>query len=109
MEENYSEYIARYLANQPEILPEPTGMLPYFKADPDIKAVLFDIYGTLVISESGDIEESTITAENLKTALDEAGIALDGDVSQHRHILLTMLALFRKEINRIHTEHRSEQ
>jgi putative hydrolase of the HAD superfamily len=109
MEENYSEYIARYLVNQPEILPAPTGMQPYFQADPDIKAVLFDIYGTLVISESGDIEESTITSENLKKALDEAGITLNGNLQTHRHILSEMLTRFKKEIKRIHAENRSEE
>ncbi|HLO60607.1 MAG TPA: HAD family hydrolase [Bacteroidales bacterium] len=109
MEENYSEYIARYLVNQSEILPEPTGMQPHFQADPDVRAVLFDIYGTLVISESGDIEESTITEENLRTALDEAGITINLNPADQRHILPGMLTRFKKEIGRIHTENRSDE
>jgi putative hydrolase of the HAD superfamily len=37
-----------------------TDMVPFFQTDNSIKAVLFDIYGTLLISEAGDIGLSAL-------------------------------------------------
>jgi putative hydrolase of the HAD superfamily len=68
------EYIRKLLDKQDPILPIPTHVAPDFKHDPAIRAVLFDIYGTLLISESGDIDQTELSNENLKQALDAAGI-----------------------------------
>lgn len=38
-----------------ELLPLPTGLKPDLSKLPDIRAVVFDIYGTLIISAAGDI------------------------------------------------------
>lgn len=38
-----------------ELLPQPTNEAPKLPALPDVRAILFDVYGTLVISGSGDI------------------------------------------------------
>jgi len=55
-----------------------TGMNPSYRHDSSIKAVLFDIYGTLLISEAGDIgltrldDESTVSfVIELKTGSEE--------------------------------------
>ena len=45
--------------------PVPTGVLPKIDSGADIKAVLFDIYGTLFISASGDI--STVGEHSAKS------------------------------------------
>ena len=36
--------------------PVPTGVSPVLRELPAIRAVMFDIYGTLLISASGDID-----------------------------------------------------
>lgn len=74
----------------------------------DISAVLFDIYGTLLISASGDIgaaEENTLEAA-FAAALDSAGLSLQGGRS-------TMggagagAALLRERIEAVHAKLRS--
>lgn len=49
--------------------PEPTGVAPCLHADLDIRAVLFDIYGTLLISGSGDV--------GVAAAMDAPGALVD--------------------------------
>ncbi|WP_372774812.1 HAD family hydrolase [Mangrovibacterium sp.] len=51
----------------------PTGAVPSFSADKNIKAVIFDIYGTLIISASGDIMQAGYDAGMFKRSLDAAG------------------------------------
>jgi putative hydrolase of the HAD superfamily len=50
-----------------------TGVAPRYKKDRQIKAIIFDIYGTLLISASGDVEQSEICSENLNNSLLENG------------------------------------
>ncbi|MBK1619464.1 hypothetical protein CKO42_13655 [Lamprobacter modestohalophilus] len=47
--------IARIRDLSTPLEPKPTGMAPWLEPLPGIKAVLFDVYGTLLISASGDI------------------------------------------------------
>jgi putative hydrolase of the HAD superfamily len=74
------EYIKKLLDNQETILPIPTGVKSRFKPDPKIKAILLDIYGTLLISSSGDIDQTEMSNVNLKQALDAAGIRTHPDI-----------------------------
>lgn len=74
MDNDSKAYIKDLLDNQGSIAPLPTGVDPVFSTDKAIKAVLFDIYGTLLISSSGDIDQAEISVDNLARALDAAGI-----------------------------------
>ncbi len=58
--------------------PRPTGMAPRLDVLPGIQAVLFDIYGTMLISAAGDISLQTGTSseELLQTALLECGASV---------------------------------
>ncbi len=71
----------RILARARPLEPVPTGLPPDIRPLPGIRAALFDIYGTLVISASGDI--SLAQEQNHETALREAfsaaGLHLKGD------------------------------
>lgn len=69
--------LARALA--PPLAPIPTGAAPRGAPLAGIRAVLFDIYGTLVISGSGDVGTATATdnAAALTAALADAGFAGD--------------------------------
>lgn len=60
-----------------ERLPQPTGHPERLKNLPDVHAVLFDIYGTLFVSGSGDvgITAKSNSAEAFLQALDVAGLA----------------------------------
>ncbi len=69
--------IARIRGLSRPLEPKPTALKPRLKRLEGIRAVLFDVYGTLVISASGDIaagEESENT-EAFHAALDKAGLA----------------------------------
>ncbi len=50
--------------------PVPTSMVPRLTALPDIRVVLFDVYGTLLISCSGDV--GTLLKKDNRTAMREA-------------------------------------
>ena len=59
-----------------ELTPQPTGIAPNYHHLPDIRAVLFDIYGTLLISGSGDVGTAVKRSRSLpfKKALIDGGI-----------------------------------
>jgi putative hydrolase of the HAD superfamily len=102
MEKDYMEYIKKFLSETSVMEPSPTLLKPVFRPDPDIKACVFDVYGTILISASGDVEESVISAENLKTALDAAGIRLTGIHASHHEVLVEMLSDFKSAILKLH-------
>jgi len=54
----------------------PTGAVPSYKRDESIKALIFDIYGTLIISASGDIMQAGYDASMFKRSLDAAGFEI---------------------------------
>ena len=61
--------------------PIPTGEKPVLCKLPAIRAVLFDIYGTLLISASGDIDASDSASKGLAfgEALSAINIDYDGE------------------------------
>lgn len=63
--------------NQP-MSPIPTGESPDLTPLPGIRAVVFDIYGTLIISGTGDISlvENPDSERPIREALEEAGITV---------------------------------
>ncbi len=60
--------------------PRPTGCEPVLARLPDIRAVLFDIYGTLFVSGAGSIGATsrTFTGTAFSAALDSVGLAYHG-------------------------------
>jgi putative hydrolase of the HAD superfamily len=68
--------------NCPPLAPLPTGMEPRLNKLEGVKAVLFDVYGTLFVSGSGDVgtAAATDTAEALTQALAAAGF--EGELEQ---------------------------
>ena len=73
-------YIEKLLDNLDPIRPIPTETQPNFRKDETIKAIILDIYGTMLISSSGDIDRTELSEKNLKTALDAAGIKITDGV-----------------------------
>ena len=83
--------------------PIPTGVTPSYHRDDSIKAVIFDIYGTLLISESGDIDESSMTTASLKSAFDSSRIQVNADNGEEeRQILRHLLRSFTLSIKQHH-------
>jgi len=72
---NMTELADRVRSLSEEMQPEPTGAASDLSSLPGIKAVLFDIYGTLFVSGSGDIgvQRKTQSGEALTDSLAAAG------------------------------------
>ena len=82
-----------------QLEPIATDMEPRLDLPHNIRAVLFDIYGTLLISGSGDVGtvSETQTSEALATAMNEAG------VKTTRDLLDNGLELFKSLIEKSHS------
>ncbi len=94
------------LLDRLEVLePINTGVKPLFSKDSEIKAVVFDIYGTLLVSSSGDVDQAEISIGNLKKAFEASNIeVLEGDRALE-HILKD----FEYTIKICHTEARKNE
>ena len=81
-----------------EILPLPTGVAPKLFPLSDVKAVIFDIYGTLLVSASGDVGTDPAFSNQGKTADPQ----LDQMLSDYGTNLQAVSALVRSEIESKH-------
>lgn len=81
MEVSFKTDIKKWLDNLKKLQPKNTGISPRLQTDSQIhgklKAVIFDIYGTLLISASGDVDQAYLSAENMERALKAGGYNLD--------------------------------
>ncbi len=107
MDINYMQYIKNFLEKLEPLNPTPAGIAPQVQKQHELKAFVFDVYGTLLISDSGDIDEAEINAENLKKALKYAGISISGDENQEKYILHEMLNEYVNEIKGFHSLNRT--
>ena len=108
MEKNYLQFITKFLGESVEIKPSPTNLKPFIRSDSGIRAVVFDIYGTILVSASGDIDEFVISTENLKISLDAAGIEIVRNHTEPRKILTGILGSFKEAIKSYHQSEQSE-
>ena len=92
MTTRYSEIIRR--ASQP-LDPLPTGVEPKLDRLDDIRAVVFDIYGTLLISGSGDVGTANAAARSLAIAeaLKALNVKFAGDPNESVEVFLSTIAL----------------
>ncbi len=75
MEKNYIQHIRPYLEELQKLTPVSTGVNPKtgkFKT----RTVIFDIYGTLIISASGDVDKAEYNAGMIKKALKGGGFEI---------------------------------
>ena len=73
MQNDYLKRIEPFLKQYSEIEPIKIGIEPKIYKDDDIKIIVFDIYGTLIVSSSGDLDKATATSEHIITALNQGG------------------------------------
>ncbi|MGQ8338545.1 HAD family hydrolase [Sunxiuqinia sp. A32] len=76
MENAFIEKLGPFLDKIQPIDIKPTDAVPSYSLDKSIKAVIFDIYGTLIISASGDIMQSSYDSSMFKEALISAGYTI---------------------------------
>lgn len=87
MTQALQEIVARYTY---ELAPISTGAEPRLSFLPDIKAILFDIYGTLLISGSGDVgtDAALPTQEAMIAACRAGNLTLSQSAASHAALLL---------------------
>jgi putative hydrolase of the HAD superfamily len=103
---NDEELVERMRERLRPLLPQPTGIEERLVPFPGVRAVLFDVYGTLFVSESGDLGgtfEIGRSAAALAAALESAGISGDLVVAGRRGA-----ALLEQEIGAAHERRRRE-
>jgi putative hydrolase of the HAD superfamily len=104
------EFIKDFLSKSETLVPLPTNVNAEYRKSDNIKGCIFDIYGTLLISASGDIDQADITTSNLRQALHVSGIELiHANGSSGDEILKKILEEFQNTIKRIHKNRFEEQ
>jgi putative hydrolase of the HAD superfamily len=99
--------ILKWLENLEKIVPEPTGIIPQLNRIEGINAVIFDIYGTLLVSASDDVEKARTYSPNLRLALTEAGyLILKNQDDEINEALEYMLGLLVSNMQRHHYRRR---
>lgn len=97
MELNFKNDIKKWLDEQAELLPIATNFCPNLKPNSEknlpAKAVIFDIYGTLLISSSGDIDQAAFSEDYMEKALYAGGFNTDYYKSGVFSFLLNQLAV----------------
>jgi len=104
MEKRSWKPITDYLDNLDKLEPLPTGISEDWQPNGNIRACIFDIYGTLIISSSGDIDQAEFSSQSLEMALERAHIELcaSGPLSRQT-IGQKLLEDFRREIEKQHS------
>lgn len=74
MEKNCLTSINNLFNSQKPLTPLSTGIPPRFARDENIKCVVFDIYGTLLISASGDIDKLKMSTSCIMNSFAQCGI-----------------------------------
>lgn len=76
MEETFLKHIEPFLKQLAPLEIQSTGAKANYSKAKGVKAVIFDIYGTLVISSSGDIMQDRYDASMFRQALQSAGFQI---------------------------------
>ncbi len=96
------EYIKEYLNKCYPLMPKQTSVTAKIDSNKKYKAFIFDIYGTLLISSSGDIDEKHPSARHMFDAFWECGISC-GDDATMIDVSEQFLLAIREEIKTIHS------
>lgn len=94
--------IASWFQNFKELVPVHTGVKPVLSPMRGVRAVIFDVYGTLLISASGDIGSSVLPSEAVCRAFKAAKVGeLDGQSAD------ILVGYYREAIGESHKNARS--
>lgn len=98
MQNEFLTDIKPFIKSYSILEPLNTGVQADVKTANEIKAVIFDIYGTLIISTSGDLDKSTVSVSNLTIALKKAGYNWFDSYAENNYGN-SLLELFNKTVN----------
>ncbi|MFO8234932.1 MAG: HAD family hydrolase [Bacteroidales bacterium] len=105
MEASSWKPIKSFLDNLEPLKPVESSVQEKIRPLQNIRAVVFDIYGTLLISDSGGIEQSEMSPKFLSYAFREANIPLLTKSKDSTDQLLDdILLMFREKIEHVHEE-----
>ncbi len=103
-----TQALTKWLKKQEVLETEPAAIEPRLKKLPGIKALIFDVFGTLLISSFEKIGQNNRMASNLRTALAESGyFILRQTDDQGNDLMLYVIACFLDQMKR--TQHRFMQ
>ena len=74
-----SNWLSPVIQHRVPMRPQPTNIAPRLHRLPDVRAVIFDVYGTLLISGSGDVGTSDVSASNRQIVELMSEVGLDSD------------------------------
>ncbi|KAA1259940.1 Phosphoglycolate phosphatase [Rubripirellula obstinata] len=76
-----SPWIDQIVQHRAPLQPIPTDIKPKLVEIPAIRAVIFDVYGTLVVSGSGDVGSADVSqsTDHISDAFQACGVSLDSD------------------------------
>ena len=104
MEKNLMRSIKSFLDDLKPLKPLDTGTVPDISGSGKFKAVIFDIYGTLLISASGDIDKTTLSSESMVKALK----ACDIRVTDSEAKLARTIPIYKETITELQSEIKSD-
>lgn len=107
MQKGSKEFIISLLESQERFSPIFTEIKPELKKDKEVKACIFDIYGTLLMSSSGDINTRYVRTKNLKKTFEITGVTINKSFKNERAILFLILDIFKKVISNHHENSRN--
>lgn len=108
MEKNYWKPIRDFLDQLEVLHPINLGITKKTGKHNNIKACIFDIYGTLLISASGDIDQADFSDKALGFAFKKAGIGLNVGGEERRDLLEDILQRFKDTVKEIHENKKSQ-
>lgn len=108
MERDYNEFIKPYLNNLQPLEPITTDISPRLMKAEGIKAVIFDIYGTLIVSASGDIDRTEAKPKSLEKAFTETGIKFPEDKKGNTDYFAEIIKALVTEIKDFHALQKSK-
>lgn len=100
---NPHEWLSPVLRLRNAMPQEPTGVDAELKMLPDVKAVILDVYGTLVISGSGDVGSADTLDHSDRILMALAAVGVSDSLSQP-----PTMAMLREEIERMNRERRGD-
>ena len=91
------------LETLPPLEPRPTRISPRLTGIPDVRAILFDIYGTLLISASGDVDVAEFREEAVLKAFEEGHVEIPPEVPPGKASRRSV-ELFKTTIQKMHRD-----
>jgi len=108
MEKSYWKPIRDFLDQIEALQPIDTGVEKQIGRNNNVKACVFDVYGTLLISASGDIDQAEFSDKALRFAFNQADMELNVPQKERPEILKNMLQGFKETVKQSHKEKQNE-